>query len=212
MGDRRGIWTQYVASQDHPLPDSVTRVMRLAFGGFTWLIKEEWDYSGGPLPSAGYRPPSFSYLPNTRHMKARPGDWVVEGVALYRGGEGAEYEAIAVCTCRYDPIAPNNQEWRDVRRGTPMRSVDDDPLLPVSPGEVLAEEFMAPAKISARQLAESLGVPVRLVNGVIKARRKVTPDLADRLAKRFNVSAEFWLNLQSRYLDDLRQQNDSTFS
>lgn len=72
-------------------------------------------------------------------------------------------------------------------------------LTPISPGEVLAEEFMAPLELSQNKLARDLDVPVGRINDIIKGRRAITTDTALRLGIYFGTSPEFWVNLQSRY-------------
>jgi addiction module HigA family antidote len=72
-------------------------------------------------------------------------------------------------------------------------------LVPIPPGEILLEEFMRPLKISQNKLASDLDVPVTRVNDIIHDRRAISADTALRLGKYFKNSAEFWLNLQSRY-------------
>ncbi|HYK18501.1 MAG TPA: HigA family addiction module antitoxin [Bryobacteraceae bacterium] len=72
-------------------------------------------------------------------------------------------------------------------------------LPPVHPGEVLREEFMGPMQISINALARGLNVPVSRVSKIVNEERAITPDTALRIARYFGTSAEFWLNLQSRY-------------
>ena len=69
---------------------------------------------------------------------------------------------------------------------------------PFGPGEILQEEFLAPAGLTQGELADLMGVPRRRVNEIIRGRRAVTPDTAMRLAKVFRTSPEYWLNLQMR--------------
>ncbi len=69
---------------------------------------------------------------------------------------------------------------------------------PFSPGEILNEEFMPPAGLNQGTLAEKMAVPRRRINEIICGRRTVTPDTAIRLSKVFNVSPEYWLNLQMK--------------
>jgi antitoxin HigA-1 len=64
------------------------------------------------------------------------------------------------------------------------------------PGEVLAEEFMKPLGLSARQLALDLGVPQNRISEIVRGRRGVTADTAIRLGKYFGMSSRFWTNLQ----------------
>lgn len=72
-------------------------------------------------------------------------------------------------------------------------------LPPVTPGEILQEEFMRPLGLSARRLAHALGVPVNRVSQIIKGQRAITAGTALRLARYFEMSPEFWLNLQQHY-------------
>ena len=72
-------------------------------------------------------------------------------------------------------------------------------LSPIPPGEILLEEFMRPLGISQNKLARDLDVPVARINDIIQAKRGISADTALRLAVYFETTAEFWLNLQSRY-------------
>jgi len=70
---------------------------------------------------------------------------------------------------------------------------------PVSPGEIIAEEYLEPLGMSAYRLAKSLHVPVGRITAIIKGKRRVSADTALRLARFFNTSPQFWLNLQAHY-------------
>lgn len=72
-------------------------------------------------------------------------------------------------------------------------------MAPVSPGEILRHEFMEPLGLSANALARKLHVPPNRVTAILNATRSVTADSALRLGRFFGTSAEFWLNLQTRY-------------
>lgn len=72
-------------------------------------------------------------------------------------------------------------------------------LPPVHPGEVLREDFMRPLRLSMNALALALRVPVPRIAEIVHERRSITPNTALRLARYFNTSARFWLNLQSAY-------------
>lgn len=72
-------------------------------------------------------------------------------------------------------------------------------LKPVHPGEILREEFMAPRGLSMNRLAMDLRVPVTRIAEICHERRGITSDTALRLARYFNMSAAFWVNLQWRY-------------
>jgi antitoxin HigA-1 len=72
-------------------------------------------------------------------------------------------------------------------------------LKSVHPGEILREEFMAPRGLSMNRIAMDLRVPVTRIAEIYHERRGITTDTALRLARYFNTSAVFWVNLQSRY-------------
>ena len=78
-------------------------------------------------------------------------------------------------------------------------------LAPVHPGEVLAEDFMAPRGLSANQLALALRVPANRLTEVIRGRRSISADTALRLARYFDTTPGLWMNLQSRYDLDVAQ-------
>lgn len=72
-------------------------------------------------------------------------------------------------------------------------------LPPVHPGEILAEEFLEPLRITQYRLAKSISVPPRRINEIVHGKRAVTADTALRLARFFGNSERFWLNLQASY-------------
>ncbi len=80
-------------------------------------------------------------------------------------------------------------------------------LKPVSPGEILLMEFLKPLGISQSKLARDLNVPAGRINDIIQVKRAITPDTALRLAVYFNMTPEFWMNLQSHYDLKLAKQN-----
>lgn len=70
---------------------------------------------------------------------------------------------------------------------------------PAHPGEILKEEFLAPLGITQSRLAEEIRIPFQRVNLIVNGKRAVTTDTALRLARFFDTSADFWLNLQQRW-------------
>ncbi len=70
---------------------------------------------------------------------------------------------------------------------------------PTHPGEMLREEFLKPMSLTQRQLADALHVPYQRINEIINGRRGMTPSTALRLSKFFDVSPDFWMNLQLRW-------------
>ena len=79
-------------------------------------------------------------------------------------------------------------------------------LDPIHPGEILLLEFLEPMKLSQNRLARDIGVPPRRINEIVLGKRRITADTALRLARYFNMSAEFWLGLQMDY--DLDIESD----
>lgn len=72
-------------------------------------------------------------------------------------------------------------------------------LTPITPGDILLEEFLLPMKITQNQLAKDIHVPANRVSQIIHGKREITADTALRLGKYFGIEPEFWLNLQVRY-------------
>jgi addiction module HigA family antidote len=70
---------------------------------------------------------------------------------------------------------------------------------PTHPGEMLVEEFLVPMQLTQRELADGIRVPYQRVNELANQKRGITPSTALRLAKFFDTSADFWMNLQMRW-------------
>lgn len=65
------------------------------------------------------------------------------------------------------------------------------------PGEILAEEFLKPMKLSQTALVRALGVPPRRINEIVLGKRAITADTDLRLARYFGLSDGFFLRLQN---------------
>jgi addiction module HigA family antidote len=76
---------------------------------------------------------------------------------------------------------------------------EDDPMTPVTPGEILRMDFMEPFGLSANALAKALRVPPNRITAILDGNRAITADTALRLARCFNTSPQSWLNLQKNY-------------
>ena len=72
-------------------------------------------------------------------------------------------------------------------------------LPPVHPGRILRDEFLEPMDLSVYLLARDIKAPRTRLNEIVLGRRAVTVDTALRLARYFGTTAEFWINLQTRY-------------
>ncbi len=71
--------------------------------------------------------------------------------------------------------------------------------IPVHPGEILLHEFLLPMHLTSHRLALCIGVDPRRIHDIIQGKRSVTADTALRLGRFFGVSAEIWMDLQTRY-------------
>lgn len=67
---------------------------------------------------------------------------------------------------------------------------------PITPGEVLREDFLEPLGLTQAKVAEAIGVDRTSLNELLNGRRNVTTEMALRLAHAFGTSAQYWINLQ----------------
>jgi antitoxin HigA-1 len=74
-----------------------------------------------------------------------------------------------------------------------------DEFVPVTPGEILREEFLAEFGLSQNQLAKAIGISPNRIAEIVNDRRRITADTALRLALYFGNSPEFWMNLQANH-------------
>ena len=72
-------------------------------------------------------------------------------------------------------------------------------VLPVSPGEMLEEEFLKPLGLSEYRLAKDIGVPAQRIGEIVAGRRAVTADTDLRLCRYFGLSDGWWLRGQVAY-------------
>jgi antitoxin HigA-1 len=72
-------------------------------------------------------------------------------------------------------------------------------IAPISPGEMLAEEFLAPLGMSKYRLAKSIGVPAQRIGDIVAGKRAITADTDLRLCQFFGLSDGWWLRLQASY-------------
>jgi len=72
-------------------------------------------------------------------------------------------------------------------------------FLPVMPGEMLKEEFLAEYGLSQSRLAKAVGISPNRIAEIVNNRRRITADTALRLGLYFGNTPEFWMNLQTHY-------------
>ncbi len=80
---------------------------------------------------------------------------------------------------------------------------------PVTPGEMLKEEFLSAYGLSQSQLARAIGISPNRIAEIVNNRRRITADTALRLSLYFANSPEFWMNLQSHYDLKMAQRNSN---
>jgi addiction module HigA family antidote len=80
-------------------------------------------------------------------------------------------------------------------------------MRPIHPGEIIKEEYLEPLNMSANALAIALRVPAPRINDVIRQKRGISIDTALRLARYFNSTPQFWMNLQVSYDLEMAKQS-----
>lgn len=69
----------------------------------------------------------------------------------------------------------------------------------IHPGEILREEYLVPLGLKPYTLAKRLHVPRTRIERLVAEQTPVTPDTALRLAKFFDTTPQFWMNMQASY-------------
>ena len=69
-------------------------------------------------------------------------------------------------------------------------------MKPITPGEILLEEYLIPMGISQNAMARAIGVAPRAINEIIHARRSITPAMSVRFGTFFGQSEDFWHGIQ----------------
>ena len=83
-------------------------------------------------------------------------------------------------------------------------------LKPVTPGELLLEEFLRPMGISQYRLAKETGVPAQRIGEIVAGRRKITADTDLRLCRFFGLSNGYWLRAQAAYDTEVAEEQLAT--
>jgi addiction module HigA family antidote len=68
---------------------------------------------------------------------------------------------------------------------------------PITPGEILLEEYLKPMGISQNAMARAIGVAPRAINEIVLGRRSITPPMSIRFGAFFGQSESFWYGLQT---------------
>lgn len=77
---------------------------------------------------------------------------------------------------------------------------------PVTPGELLREEFLVPMQISQYRLAKEIGVPAQRIGEIVAGRRAITADTDLRLCRFFGLSDGYWLRAQAAHDTEVAQR------
>ena len=68
--------------------------------------------------------------------------------------------------------------------------------MPITPGEILLEEYLTPMGISQNAMARAIGVAPRAINEIVHGRRSITPAMSIRFGAFFGQSDQFWHGIQ----------------
>lgn len=79
-------------------------------------------------------------------------------------------------------------------------------VAPVSPGEMLEEEFLKPLGMTKYRLAKEIGVPPQRIGDIIAGKRSITADTDLRLCRFFSLSDGWWLRLQVKYDTEIAKE------
>jgi addiction module HigA family antidote len=79
-------------------------------------------------------------------------------------------------------------------------------LKPVTPGELLMEEFLRPMGISRYRLAKEIGVPAQRIGDIVAGKRAMTADTDLRLCRFFGLSNGYWLRAQAAHDTEIAER------
>ncbi len=79
-------------------------------------------------------------------------------------------------------------------------------LDPVTPGELLQQEFLVPVGISQYRLAKEIGVPPQRISEIVAGHRAITADTNLRLCRFFGLSNSYWLRAQAAYDTEVAEE------
>ena len=79
-------------------------------------------------------------------------------------------------------------------------------LKPITPGELLLEEFLKPMGVSQYRLAKAIGVPAQRIGEIVAGRRSVTADTDLRLCRYFGLSNGYWLRAQAAHDTEVAEE------
>jgi addiction module HigA family antidote len=80
-------------------------------------------------------------------------------------------------------------------------------LKPVTPGELLREEFLEPMRLSQYRLAKEIGVPPQRIGEIVAGKRAITADTDLRLCRFFGLSNGYWLRAQAAHDTEVAEES-----
>ena len=80
-------------------------------------------------------------------------------------------------------------------------------LEPITPGEILLEEFLKPMGLSQYRLAKEIKVPAQRISEIVAGKRSITADTDLRLCRFFGLSNGYWLRAQAAYDTEVAERN-----
>ena len=83
-------------------------------------------------------------------------------------------------------------------------------LKPVTPGELLREEFLIPMGISQYRLAKEIDVPAQRISEIVAGRRTITADTDLRMCRFFGLSNGYWMRAQVAHDTEVAEDALST--
>ncbi|RPJ56119.1 MAG: addiction module antidote protein, HigA family [Dehalococcoidia bacterium] len=81
---------------------------------------------------------------------------------------------------------------------------------PITPGEILLEEFLKPMALSQYRLAKEIGVPAQRISGIVAGKRSITADTDLRLCRFFGLSNGYWLRAQAAHDTEVAERTLSS--
>ncbi len=79
-------------------------------------------------------------------------------------------------------------------------------LSPVTPGELLREEFLLPMGLSQYRLAKEIGVPAQRISEIVAGKRAITADTDLRLCRYLGLSNGYWLRAQAAHDTEVAEE------
>ena len=77
---------------------------------------------------------------------------------------------------------------------------------PITPGEILLEEFLKPMELSQYRLAKEIGVPAQRISEIVSGKRSITADTDLRLCRFLGLSNGYWLRAQAAHDTEVAEQ------